>query len=270
MKVRKNSMKILKFPYIFIATLMSYNAYVYSMEAPRRFEYLHRSLVYIYDFVEDLSLATDINYQMLENKNKFFTCARALGLQPTDTLLDIQYHYLLFRKQLKQEKDQTCTEIIQYAYKCLLEMLLEVDLTEFKKEFQSMIHMSYADVEFLELEDVDPSEWLLFVKEKQILINKEIRFIKTYAEKQKSLGQSIYREQTIQVLLNLPKDASTEVIERAYKNYMQLNSADQWVAQQKIGKISLQDLKKKIAKIETIKRAYDEYVRRTKSFEENL
>lgn len=257
-------MKILKISHIFIAILLCYNACLHSMVLPSDFQFLKWSLGDIYNFVQDLSYANGKEYRILSNNMLFIGYAKTLGLKPTNTLLDVPYHFLLLQQRLGHGP---AYNHVVAAYNSLMQMLFEIDDYDFQKEFQVMMYMPLAEVEALELKDIKYPA--LFLQEKKALIKKTVHSLKEISKQVPQLQvpqqQEYYKKETIQVLLGLPEYASPGLIEAAYKSYMEQHPADKWIAQQKVGKISLKTLKNKLAEIEDIKRAYNEYVQSSKS-----
>jgi len=250
----------MKFLRIYISAVLLWCSAAGAMEVPKRFEFLKLSLEDIYSFVEDLSKATDEGYRMLSS-NRFIKYATILGLKPTNTLLDVKYHYFLLTSRLSKKEPAYAHVVI--AYDNLKQMFSEIDTSEFQKEFQEMMDMSDSQVEALELEDIDQP--LLFLKEKSNFMRRKVKSLRKYIQKQQEQAEKNIQNQpeiNIQFLLGLPEDASPELIKTAYVNFIEQNSAkaNKWVAQQRMRKISRRTLKKKMAEIEEIKKAYNQYL----------
>lgn len=257
---------IMKFVRIYISAGLLWCSTVDAMEVPKRFEFLKSSLEDIYSFVEDLSKTMDEEYRILSS-NQFVKYTTILGLKPTNTLLDIAFHYYLLKSRLS--KKEPAYDRVATAYKNLMQMFLEIDTSEFQKEIQELIYMSYPEIEVLECEGIDFIGQLSFLKEKSNFIRRKIKSLRKYVQKQEEQAEKNIQNQPkndIQFLLGLPEDASPELIKTAYINFIEQNSvkANKWVAQQRMRRISHQTLKERMAEIEEIKKAYNQYLQQKK------
>ena len=246
--------------YVFSLLIFCNFVSVSAMELPETQNvFITSTIADIQNLATDLSRGSEFEYQLVAMPVLVQKCLAVLGLNENNTPLDIRYHYELLQNKIPL--NSPLHNVITKAYNQLIFMLSVIDY--YKEEIDQLVSMSFDKVQAIELEDKDKSKHYQFLRNKNRLINNVIHKLQ---EKQR---QYVVTNQSglpvaIQVLLNLPANASHQQIEERYYNYIANNSLDRLIALQKMNNISREDLKKKLDEVSRVKEAYAAYVRQKK------
>jgi hypothetical protein len=242
-----------------IALITSY-APLYAMEPVAGL----KSFIFdIQDHAEALTQDTGVTYKIVTQSNVFERCLKVLGLTSSNTLLDIRYYYELMKKKLLDH--DRLSNIITKAYNQLMLMLSEIE--KYQGDVQYLLGMSFEDLQLMEIEDGDELRREAFLKSKNQLIDRAIALLKKQQQQYAASHQVSHQfglPLILQTTFNLPANASPDVVDEHYKRYMESYQeySNNLIAHATMKSISIKKLKSRLAEVEKVSKAYEQYVQK--------
>jgi hypothetical protein len=235
-------------------------AHLQAMEKQREeYEFLKFSIDDIQNYARDLTEETGRKYALVKKSYMVTRYLEVLGLNSTNTPLDVRYHYDLLTQKLSV--DEPAYSLVKKAYNELVSMLSAFDA--YNIDLQALVMMKPKQVETMELENVESK--YQFIKDKGKLIKNTIKVLQKSQQHQYVPKKSSALTQ-LESVLDISADASHDEIEKAYNDYMENNSVNRLIALKNMNRISSDSLKNKMSEIEKVKQAYAQYLRETHSF----
>ncbi len=252
-------MKLLKVFFLTSMALVVSCASLHAMEPFMEQHLLLRlSISDIQNDAKDLIQDTGVMYQIVTQPILVEKCLHVLGLDNSNTLLDVRYHYELMKKKLLN--NDGLLNVATKAYNQLMLMFSQVE--QYEKEIRYLLGMSFKQLQAMELEDKNKSTHKSFLRRKNMVINAAIMSLEK--QRQQYLASHQVSDQfglprMLQIVFNLPADVPADVVDEHYKSYMRnyQNYRNTFVGQ---GNISMKQLRDKSTEVENVQKSYRRYV----------